>query len=118
MMNVEKMKKYLIDNKILNLYTFEMIMNRIKKNVAFLNFLTKKNFLKDSRYFKTMALDFVINSDFEPKLLDIKGSPFYNLKNQELVNNILNLQNQILNLRSSKILDYIFAKKQEIYTMF
>lgn len=90
-MPVEKMKKYLIENNVLNSYTFEMIMNRIKKNTAFLNYLTKKQFLKDSRYFKVMALDFVINNDFEPKLVDIKGSPFFNLKNKELVENILNL---------------------------
>lgn len=58
-----------------------------------------------------MALDFAINQDLEPKLIDVKGSPILNIKNKEMVENIIEVQNQILNLRSSKILDYLLAKK-------
>lgn len=61
--SINKLKRYLIKNKIINEYHFNMIMNRIKKNTSFLNFLAKDDYYKDPRYFHTIALDYVLDSD-------------------------------------------------------
>lgn len=83
--SINKLKKYLLNENMMSNYSFELMLNRIKKNVAFLNYMAKDSFLNDSRYFKIMAFDFAINHDFEPKLMDVKGSPYYSVKNKDLV---------------------------------
>lgn len=60
-------------------------------------------------------MDFVINNDLEPKLIDIQGSPEFTTKNYKFVSNVLKLENEILNLRSSKIFGYLYTLKQQVY---
>lgn len=81
MISLEKLKKYFIKTKQMNAYKFNMLMNKIKRHAAFLNHLAKKYFLPDPRYFHIMALDFIIDQNLEPKLIDIKGSPQFIHKN-------------------------------------
>ena len=50
-MSLDKLQRYFKKNNIMNEYSFNLVMNRIKEHTGFLNFLAKKSFLKDPRFF-------------------------------------------------------------------
>lgn len=114
----KKLMRFFKKNKIMNSYEYEMILNKIKKILGFLNFLAHDKFLKDPRFFQTIAMDFAIGTDLEPKLIGVKGSPTFVKKNLKFVKKILNLQNNILTQRSLKVVDFFNSLKQEVVTYF
>jgi hypothetical protein len=112
----EKLRKFLEKNNTINAYQYEMVMNKIKKILGFLNYLSLDHYLKDPRFFQTIAMDFVIDTELEPKLVSVKGSPAFVKKNLKFVKNILELQNKILTERSIRVIDFFNSLKQEVNT--
>ena len=115
MISHEKLLSYLKKQKVMNEYEYERMLNRIKKIAARLNFIAQDSYIKDPRFFQTIALDFVIDEHFKPHLIGVKGSPEFTKKNAEIVKSVINLQTDIVNRRASKIINFILAQKHEIY---
>lgn len=116
MISHKKLLSYFKKQEKMNEYDYELMLNRIKKIAAQLNFVAQKHYLKDPRFFKTVALDFVIDDTLKPHLIGVKGSPELTKKNTEMAKSVLNLQSDILNRRAARIINFILTKKHEIYS--
>ena len=112
----EKLLEYFKKDKTMSEYEYELILNRIKKIAAQLNFIAQKSYLKDPRFFQTIALDFVVDENFNPHLIGVKGSPEFTKKNTEMVKSVINIQTEIINRRSAKIINFLFSQKHKIYS--
>ena len=117
MMDHENFMAYMTENGVIDQYEFDQVMNKIKKTAARLNFIAKDKYLKDSRFFQIIALDFVVDQELNPYLVDVKGSPEFTSKNLDYVRRSLELQMDIVNRRASKVINFVSRIKHDIFAL-
>ena len=115
MLTHERFMAYMTENKVMDEYEFNQVMNKIKKISAKLNFIVKDRYLRDPRFFQTIALDFVVDQELNPYLVDVKGSPEFTSKNLNYVRRSLELQTEIVNRRAWKIMYFVSRVKHDIF---
>lgn len=93
---------------------FNYIFDEIKQASSLLLELSYRKFLRDPRYFQIFAVDFVLDSDMTPWLVDVKGAPDYTLKNHEFVSNVLDLVHEMNQERAQRMMNVINNSRHEV----
>lgn len=112
MINIDDMATYFYKHQMVS--SVEWFKENFRKKSEDVSrklvYLTRDKFLEDGRLFQIFALDFIMDTNFNIWLTDIKYNPNYSLKNKELVENIQQRQFKILDHRNH----LVFDKFQEI----
>ena len=86
----------------------------IERAARLIIFSQKKRFNRESRAYQVFALDFIIDSQFKPWLIDIKNAPYFNLKNVEFLKSILDHQFELTHYRNEQLIRHLETVKSEI----
>lgn len=105
---------FLHSDKKMTKTRFNLIFEEIKKASSLLLEMSYRKFLRDPRYFQVFALDFVLDSRFNPYLVDVKGAPDYTQKNQKFVSDVLEIIQKMNQDRGQQMMNMINKIKHEI----
>lgn len=93
---------------------FNYIFDDIKQAGSLLLEMTYRKFLRDPRFFQVFAMDFVLDQQMNPWLVDVKGAPDYTLQNEEFVSDLLHLVNEMNQDRAQRMMDLINQTRHEV----
>ena len=103
----EDLFDFLKTEKGISKVRFNYIFEEIRQACSLLLEITYRKFLRDARYFQVFAVDFELDSEMTPWLVDVKGSPDYTLKNEKFVSDLLGIVDQMNQERTQRIMNLV-----------